>query len=273
MRAEVHDRQAEMEEERCIATMDMAAVVLPPELRRIILWVFTTKHSPQLHLSAIGFITSTLAQHGNQNIDTGPSDVVTAAVLEKVYSRLVVASSANNSDSSESDHNDVETPDAVAIAKETRKMLQHRAHLTAIPVNDAPPLEKDGKQYIAAKGASNAILKLQNVYRTRALQDLAQFKQLVGEICKSASVEGKIADDEAEGFVKHAECLKLIHRQHLILIAVGRVSYPTMKLFVKLLDDRDGQQDSKVIYVLEIVGKEHVIIRISCWLVMCMTTS
>ncbi|KAJ1028983.1 hypothetical protein NDA18_002614 [Ustilago nuda] len=116
--------------------MDMAAVVPPPELRRTILRVFTTKHSLQLHSSAIGFITSTLAQHGlldqpleweeaidalaqgivdgqsdvdphssrgatrggNQNVDndqdTGPSDVVTAAALEKVYSRLVVADSA-----------------------------------------------------------------------------------------------------------------------------------------------------------------------------------
>ncbi|SAM85921.1 uncharacterized protein UBRO_20937 [Ustilago bromivora] len=132
MRAEARDRQAEMEEERRITTMDMAVVVPPPELRRTILRVFTTKHSLQLHSSAIGFITSTLTQHGlldqpleweeaidalaqgivdgqldvdphssrgatrggNQNVDTGPSDVVTATALEKVYSRLVVADSA-----------------------------------------------------------------------------------------------------------------------------------------------------------------------------------
>ncbi|KAJ1019859.1 hypothetical protein NDA13_006082 [Ustilago tritici] len=260
---------------RCIATMDMAAAVPPPELRRTILRAFTTKRSLQLHSSAIGFITSTLAQHGlldqpleweeatdalaqgivdgqldvdphssrgstrggSQNVDndqdTGPSDIATAAALEKVYSRLVVASSASDSDSSESDYNDIETPDAeaadqyqkvakdfalcgfcllsvvmsingqwklldllpmfdppcsdttattagaqslgilvkmptgdaVAIAKETCKMLWHRAHLIAMTgdnVNNAPPPEKDDKQYIAAKGASNAILKLQN---------------------------------------------------------------------------------------------------------------
>ncbi|KAJ1028040.1 hypothetical protein NDA13_003490 [Ustilago tritici] len=45
----------------------------------------------------------------------------------------------------------------------------------------------------------DAFLKLQNVYRMRKLQDLAQFKQLVGETCKSA-----------EAFVKHAGYLKLI---------------------------------------------------------------
>ncbi|SYW81925.1 uncharacterized protein UHO2_00417 [Ustilago hordei] len=121
-----------MEEECHIATMDMTAVVSPPELRRTILWVLTTKHSPQLHSSAISFITSTLAQNGlldqpleweeaidalsqgivdgqsdvdphfsrgatrggNQNVDMGPSDVVMAAALEQVYSRLVVADSA-----------------------------------------------------------------------------------------------------------------------------------------------------------------------------------
>ncbi|SYW86266.1 uncharacterized protein UBRO2_05986 [Ustilago bromivora] len=141
---------------RRITTMDMAVAVPPPELRRMILWVFTTKRSLQLHLSAINFITSTLAQHdlldrpfeweeaidalaqgivdgqsdvdphssrgatcgGSQNVDngqdTGPSDVATAAALKKFYSRLVVASSASNSDSSESDYNNVETPDAEA---------------------------------------------------------------------------------------------------------------------------------------------------------------
>ncbi|CDS01771.1 hypothetical protein [Sporisorium scitamineum] len=109
----------------------------PPELRRTILRVFTTKHSLQLHSSAIAFITSTLAEHGlldqpleweeaidalaqgvvegqsdvdpqapstsragaatrirEQDDDGAASDVVTAAALEKVYSRLVVADSA-----------------------------------------------------------------------------------------------------------------------------------------------------------------------------------
>ncbi|SPC64871.1 uncharacterized protein UHOD_12290 [Ustilago sp. UG-2017b] len=129
---EARKARAEMEEEHCITTMDMAAVVLPPELCRTILQVFTTKHSLQLHSSAIGFITLTLTQHGlldqpleweeaidvlaqgivdgqldvdphssrvvtcggNQNVDTEPSDVVMATALEKVYSRLVVADSA-----------------------------------------------------------------------------------------------------------------------------------------------------------------------------------
>ncbi|KAJ1020379.1 hypothetical protein NDA13_005698 [Ustilago tritici] len=63
-----------------------------------------------------------------------------------------------------------------------------------------PPTSKD----------HGAFLKLQNVYRTRMLQDLAQFKQLIGETCKSAGVEGKVADDEIETFVKHAGYLKLI---------------------------------------------------------------
>lgn len=123
-----------------------SVVVPPPELRRTILRVFTTKHSLQLHSSAIAFITSTLAEHGlleqpleweeaidalaqgivqgqsdvdphapstsisrtaarngarasnlNDQEDSGPSDVVTAAALEKVYSRLVVADSAAHS--------------------------------------------------------------------------------------------------------------------------------------------------------------------------------
>ncbi|SJX62991.1 related to DNA polymerase epsilon subunit B [Sporisorium reilianum f. sp. reilianum] len=111
----------------------------PPELRRTILRVFTTKHSLQLHSSAIAFITSTLAEHGlldqpleweeaidalAQGVVEGQSDVdpkapstsrggaaarrggtddddsadvVTAAALEKVYSRLVVADSAAHS--------------------------------------------------------------------------------------------------------------------------------------------------------------------------------
>ncbi|KAJ1026713.1 hypothetical protein NDA16_002311 [Ustilago loliicola] len=118
--------------------MARAAVAPPPELRRTILRAFTTKHSLQLHSSAIAFITSTLAEHGlldqpleweeaidalaqgivdgqsdldpqsstsrgvtrngNHNVDddedAGPADVVTAAALEKVYSRLVVSDSA-----------------------------------------------------------------------------------------------------------------------------------------------------------------------------------
>lgn len=118
--------------------MAATTAIPPPELRRIILRVFTTKHSLQLHSSAISFITSTLAEHGlldqpleweeaidalaqgvvegQSDIDpkapstsrgpaarsreaddddgAGPSDVVTAAALEKVYSRLVVADSA-----------------------------------------------------------------------------------------------------------------------------------------------------------------------------------
>ncbi|EST05432.1 DNA polymerase alpha/epsilon, subunit B [Kalmanozyma brasiliensis GHG001] len=123
--------------------MTSVAIAPPPELRRTILRVFTTKHSLQLHSSAISFITSTLAEHGlleqpleweeaidalaqgvvegQSDVDpktpstsraatlarngsagrglddddsTDPSDVVTAAALEKVYSRLVVADSA-----------------------------------------------------------------------------------------------------------------------------------------------------------------------------------
>ena len=42
------------------------------------------------------------------------------------------------------------------------------------------------------------------------MQDLAQFKQLVQEVCNSAGVQGSIADDEIEAFVKHAGYLKLI---------------------------------------------------------------
>ncbi|UTT94097.1 hypothetical protein NDA17_003521 [Ustilago hordei] len=64
--------------------------------------------------------------------------------------------------------------------------------------DDNPPTSKD----------RDAFLKLQNVYRTRTLQDFAQFKQLVGETCKSASVEGKIAKDKIEALVKHAGHLK-----------------------------------------------------------------
>lgn len=124
------------------ATMANAPVVPPPELRRTILRVFTTKHSLQLHSSAITFITSTLAEHGlleqpleweeaidalaqgivegqseidpqasslaraastaqngsrrqgGEDEDAAPTEVVTAAALEKVYSQLVVADSA-----------------------------------------------------------------------------------------------------------------------------------------------------------------------------------
>ncbi|KAI3479907.1 hypothetical protein L1887_58056 [Cichorium endivia] len=119
--------------------MPAAVVAAPPELRRTILRVFTTKHSLQLHSSAITFIASTLAEHGlldqpleweeaidalaqgvvDNQADLDPhapsgsrsalqartaahaaddadagTDVVTAAALEKVYSRLVVADSA-----------------------------------------------------------------------------------------------------------------------------------------------------------------------------------
>ncbi|EST05696.1 Molybdenum cofactor biosynthesis, MoeB [Kalmanozyma brasiliensis GHG001] len=60
------------------------------------------------------------------------------------------------------------------------------------------------------KATSSGYIKLQNTYRTKSLQDLAQFKELVGQTCKSAGVEGNIADDEIEAFVKHAAYLKLI---------------------------------------------------------------
>ena len=56
----------------------------------------------------------------------------------------------------------------------------------------------------------------------------------------------------------------------LILIAVSQVSYSTMNLFVKLLDDREGQEDaSQAIGALEIVGVECLIIWIGCMLAMC----
>ncbi|SYW86253.1 uncharacterized protein UBRO2_05973 [Ustilago bromivora] len=44
----------------------------------------------------------------------------------------------------------------------------------------------------------------------RMLQDLAQLKQLIGEPCKLAGVEGKVIDDVIKTFVKHAGYLKLI---------------------------------------------------------------
>ncbi|SNX86348.1 uncharacterized protein MEPE_05057 [Melanopsichium pennsylvanicum] len=56
----------------------------------------------------------------------------------------------------------------------------------------------------------------------------------------------------------------------LMLIAVSQVSYSTMNLFVKLLDDREGQQDTEPVGALEIVGVECLIIWIGCMLVMCM---
>ena len=56
----------------------------------------------------------------------------------------------------------------------------------------------------------------------------------------------------------------------LMLIAVSQVSYSTMNLFVKLLDDREGQQDTEPIGALEIVGVECLIIWIGCMLAMCM---
>lgn len=60
------------------------------------------------------------------------------------------------------------------------------------------------------KATSSGYIKLQNTYRGKSLQDLAQFKQLVVQVCGSAGVEGTIADDEIEAFVKHAGYLKLI---------------------------------------------------------------
>lgn len=56
----------------------------------------------------------------------------------------------------------------------------------------------------------------------------------------------------------------------LMLIAVSQVSYSTMNLFVKLLDDREGQQDTEAIGALEIVGVECLIIWVGCMLAMCM---
>ncbi|SNX83716.1 related to auxin-resistance protein [Melanopsichium pennsylvanicum] len=60
------------------------------------------------------------------------------------------------------------------------------------------------------KATSLGYIKLQNTYRTKALEDVEQFKQLVEEICKVAGVEGRIAQEEIEAFVKHAGYLKLI---------------------------------------------------------------
>ncbi|GAC99113.1 neddylation-related protein [Pseudozyma hubeiensis SY62] len=60
------------------------------------------------------------------------------------------------------------------------------------------------------KATSSGYIKLQNTYRSKSLQDLAQFKQLVAETCRAAGVQGTIADDEIEAFVKHAGYLKLI---------------------------------------------------------------
>lgn len=60
------------------------------------------------------------------------------------------------------------------------------------------------------KATSSGYIKLQNTYRSKALQDLAHFKQLVLDTCTAAGVEGSIADDEIEAFVKHAGYLKLI---------------------------------------------------------------
>ncbi|KAJ9474681.1 putative membrane protein [Pseudozyma hubeiensis] len=57
----------------------------------------------------------------------------------------------------------------------------------------------------------------------------------------------------------------------LMLIAVSQISYSTMNLFVKLLDDREGQQsESESIGALEIVGVECLIIWIGCMLAMCL---
>ncbi|SJX64358.1 uncharacterized protein SRS1_15000 [Sporisorium reilianum f. sp. reilianum] len=56
----------------------------------------------------------------------------------------------------------------------------------------------------------------------------------------------------------------------LILIAISQVAYSTMNLFVKLLDDREGQQQgAQAIGALEIVGVECFIIWVGCILAMC----
>ncbi len=54
----------------------------------------------------------------------------------------------------------------------------------------------------------------------------------------------------------------------LLLIAVSQVSYSTMNMFVKLLDDREGQQETHPIGALEIVGVECFIIWIGSMLAM-----
>ena len=104
--------QAEMEEERCITTMDMAVVVPPPELRRTILQVFTTKHSLQLHLSAIGFITLTLTQHGlldqplewEEAIDVLAQGIVDGQLdIDPHSSRIVTRGSNQNVDTGPSE--------------------------------------------------------------------------------------------------------------------------------------------------------------------------
>lgn len=56
----------------------------------------------------------------------------------------------------------------------------------------------------------------------------------------------------------------------LLLIAVSQVSYSTMNLFVKLLDEREGQRDTEPIGPLEIVGVECLIIWIGCMIAMCL---
>ncbi|PWZ01745.1 hypothetical protein BCV70DRAFT_199176 [Testicularia cyperi] len=60
------------------------------------------------------------------------------------------------------------------------------------------------------KATSSTYIKLQNVYRAKALQDLAQFQQILSQICQQNGVEGRIGDDEVEAFVKHAGYLKLV---------------------------------------------------------------
>ncbi len=42
------------------------------------------------------------------------------------------------------------------------------------------------------KATSSGYIRLQNTYRTKSLQDLAQFKQLVSETCKAAGVEERL---------------------------------------------------------------------------------
>lgn len=60
------------------------------------------------------------------------------------------------------------------------------------------------------KATSAAYVQLQNVYRAKALQDLAQFKTILATVCSQAGIEGRIPDDEVEAFVKHAAFVKLI---------------------------------------------------------------
>lgn len=60
------------------------------------------------------------------------------------------------------------------------------------------------------KATSSAYISLQNVYRAKALEDLAQFRKILARVCTQAGIQGRIADDEVEAFVKHAGFLKLV---------------------------------------------------------------